>query len=39
MKREAIQKATGSNNPLNEEKKLAFWKNDDEMIRKLYGLK
>jgi integrase len=39
MKRRAIQKATGKNNPLNDEKMQAFWKDDDELIRKLYGLK
>ena len=39
MKRKAIQKATGNNNPLNDEKMQAFWKDDDELIRKLYGLK
>ena len=39
MKRKAIQKATGNNNPLNEEAKSVYWKNDDEIIRKLYGLK
>jgi len=39
MKREAIQKATGSCNPLNAEKIKPFWKNDDELIRQLYGLK
>lgn len=39
MKRKAIQKATGNSNPLNSDKIQAFWKNDDEMIRQLYGLK
>ena len=39
MKRDAIQKATVSNNPMNIEKIQPFWKNDDEMIRQLYGLK
>jgi hypothetical protein len=39
MKREAILKATGSDNPLNIEKNQCYWKDDDELIRKLYGLK
>lgn len=39
MKREAIQKATGCSNPLNSDKTPAIWKNNEEMIRKLYGLK
>jgi hypothetical protein len=39
MKREAIRKATRNNNPLNVNKIQAFWKNDDELIRQLYGLK
>ena len=38
MKRLAIEKATGSTNPINAEIK-APWINDDEMIKKLYGLK
>lgn len=40
MKREAIKKATGDNNPLNSNDKLQLsWKNDDEILRQLYGLK
>jgi integrase/recombinase XerD len=39
MKRKAIQKATGQSNPLNSEKELPIWRNDDDLIRKLYGLK
>ena len=39
MKRMAIQKATAANNPLNDKEKLAYWKDNDELIRKLYGLK
>jgi integrase/recombinase XerD len=39
MKRKAIQKATGSNNPLNNSKIQPFWKNDEDVIRQLYGLK
>lgn len=38
MKRLAIEKATGSTNPINT-KIDALWVNDDEMIKKLYGLK
>jgi integrase/recombinase XerD len=39
MKRKAIQKATAQSNPLNSKEELMFWKNDDDLIRKLYGLK
>ncbi len=39
MKRKAIQKATGCSNPLKSEENPAYWKNDDEIMRKLYGLK
>jgi integrase/recombinase XerD len=39
MKRKAIQKATGQSNPLNSKVELPYWKNDDDLIRKLYGLK
>jgi len=39
MKREAIQKATGNSNPLNDKEKSLYWKNDDDIVRKLYGLK
>jgi len=38
MKRLAIEKATGSTNPVHAEVD-APWINDDEMIKKLYGLK
>lgn len=38
MKRLAIEKATGSTNPLHAEVN-APWINDNEMIKKLYGLK
>jgi integrase len=37
MKRLAIEKATGSTNPIHAE--VAPWVFDDEMIKKLYGLK
>jgi len=39
MKRKAIQKATGTNNPLNDENIQACWEDNEELIRKLYGLK
>ena len=39
MKREAIQKATGSQNPLTSSDHVPCWKGNDELIRKLYGLK
>ncbi|MFT8312375.1 MAG: tyrosine-type recombinase/integrase [Sporolactobacillus sp.] len=39
MKREAIKRATGANNPLIVGENPAYWKNDDELIKKLYGLK
>jgi site-specific recombinase XerD len=39
MKREAIQKATGNNNPLVGNDQIPIWKGDDQLIRKLYGLK
>lgn len=40
MKRKAIEKATNTSNCLKEEEKLTpFWQNDDEIMRKLYGLK
>ena len=38
MKRIAIEKATGSTNPINSGLD-APWVNNDEMIKKLYGLK
>jgi len=39
MKRDAIQKATGTSNPLTDRSLLPYWKDNDELIRKLYGLK
>jgi len=39
MKRDAIQKATGNNNPLMSSDQAHCWKGDDQIIRKLYGLK
>jgi integrase/recombinase XerD len=39
MKRDAIQKATGNNNPLRSNEQTPYWKGDDQIIRKLYGLK
>jgi len=39
MKRDAIQKATGSSNPLMGNDQIPVWKGDDQIIRKLYGLK
>lgn len=39
MKRDAIQKATGNQNPLKTNDQLPCWKGDDQIIRKLYGLK
>ncbi len=39
MKRKAIQKATGSQNPLTSGDQVPSWKGNDELIRKLYGLK
>jgi integrase/recombinase XerD len=39
MKRAAIQKATSQSNPLISKKELPFWKDNDELIRMLYGLK
>ena len=39
MKRAAIQKATDQSSPLIIKKELPFWKDDDELIRMLYGLK
>jgi len=39
MKRRAIEKATGGENPLLAEKAPAIWEGNDEMIRKLYGLR
>ena len=39
MKRRAIEKATCGDNPLMLEKTPAIWENNEEMIRKLYGLR
>jgi site-specific recombinase XerD len=39
MKRDAIQKATGNHNPLMSSEQIPIWKGDDQIIRKLYGLK
>lgn len=39
MKRDAIQKATGNHNPLMTNDQSPCWKGDDQIIRKLYGLK
>ena len=39
MKREAIEKATSNGNPLIANDLLPCWEGDDQMIRKLYGLK
>ena len=39
MKRNAIQKATGKHNPLLSNDQTPCWKGDDEIIRRLYGLK
>lgn len=39
MKRDAIQKATGNHNPLMNSNHVPIWKGDEQIIRKLYGLK
>lgn len=40
MKRKAIEQATSESNPLNErDDSASYWKDDDEIIRRLYGLK
>jgi len=39
MKRAAIQKATRNINPLVNDDQVPCWKGDDQIIRKLYGLK
>lgn len=39
MKREAIRKATSTSNPLLSKEQVPVWKDDDQIIRKLYGLK
>lgn len=39
MKRQAIEKATGGDNPLISDKAIAMWEGNDEMVRKLYGLR
>ena len=38
MKREAIEKATSSINPLKQGQKVTSWQEDDELIKRLYGL-
>lgn len=38
MKREAIQKATGTQNPLKNTDPSPCWRDDDQIIRRLYGL-
>jgi integrase/recombinase XerD len=38
MKRDAIEKATSSLNPLNQEQKVTSWKDDEALIKRLYGL-
>lgn len=38
MKRDAIEKATSSLNPLSQNQKVTLWQNDDELIKSLYGL-
>jgi hypothetical protein len=38
MKRKAIEKATSSLNPLTQEQKVTPWQNDEELIKRLYGL-
>lgn len=38
MKREAIEKATSKINPLKTKGKVIDWHNDEELIKKLYGL-
>ena len=40
MKRRAIEQATGASNPLKAgDDTASYWKDDDEIIRRLYGLK
>ena len=40
MKRKAIVQATSASNPLNiDDDSASYWKDDDELIRRLYGLK
>ena len=38
MKREAIEKATSVINPLKQDEKITPWQDDDELIKRLYGL-
>ena len=38
MKRDAIEKATGSLNPLKQGQKVVSWQNDETLIKRLYGL-
>ena len=39
MKRDAIEKATSSISPLKHGQEVTPWQNDDELIKRLYGLK
>ena len=39
MKREAIEKATSSINPLKHGQEVTSWQDDDELIKRLYGLR
>lgn len=38
MKREAIEKATSSLNPMTQDQIVTPWQNDEELIKRLYGL-
>jgi len=38
MKREAIEKATSNINPLKNNQEVTAWQEDDELIKRLYGL-
>lgn len=38
MKREAIEKATSGISPLRQGQDITPWQNDDELIKRLYGL-
>ena len=38
MKREAIEKATSGINPLKQGQEVTSWQDDDELIKRLYGL-
>jgi hypothetical protein len=39
MKREAIEKATSSISPLRQGQDITLWQDDDELIKRLYGLR